>query len=83
MHNDTQDVVFSEVEPLIQSFIDGFNVCIFAYGQTGSGKTHTMIGEGGIVSRSADMVFRNARDLLTQMSCYEIHIEMVRDLLFP
>jgi len=29
---------------LIQSSIDGKNVCIFAYGQTGSGKTYTLLG---------------------------------------
>ena len=35
--------VFSDMQPLIRSVLDGFNVCIFAYGQTGSGKTHTMV----------------------------------------
>ena len=33
----TQDQVFTEVEELIVSVMDGYNVCIFAYGQTGSG----------------------------------------------
>lgn len=35
--------VFEDTQPLIQSVLDGFNVCIFAYGQTGSGKTYTMV----------------------------------------
>lgn len=34
--------VFQEVQSLVTSCIDGFNICIFAYGQTGSGKTYTM-----------------------------------------
>lgn len=33
-----QNDVWEATEPLIQSTIDGYNVCIFAYGQTGSGK---------------------------------------------
>jgi len=31
--------VFQEVQALVTSCIDGYNVCIFAYGQTGAGKT--------------------------------------------
>jgi kinesin family protein C1 len=33
------------VKEVVNSALDGYNVCIFAYGQTGSGKTHTMQGE--------------------------------------
>lgn len=37
-----QEETYMAVQPLIQSVMDGFNVCVFAYGQTGSGKTFTM-----------------------------------------
>ncbi|KAG7036652.1 Kinesin-like protein KIN-14H, partial [Cucurbita argyrosperma subsp. argyrosperma] len=39
----TQVGVFADMQPLIRSVLDGYNVCIFAYGQTGSGKTFTMV----------------------------------------
>jgi hypothetical protein len=33
----TQDQVFEDTKRLVESCLDGFNVCVFAYGQTGSG----------------------------------------------
>lgn len=39
-----QDAVFEDTKHLVQSAVDGYNVCIFAYGQTGSGKTFTIYG---------------------------------------
>ena len=50
-----------QVKSLIQSSVDGYNVCIFAYGQTGSGKTFTINGPDsnpGIVPRSLEELYR-------------------------
>lgn len=33
--NSSQEEVFSSVQPLCVSVLDGYNICIFAYGQTG------------------------------------------------
>lgn len=33
--NSEQQDIFELVSPLVQSALDGYNVCIFAYGQTG------------------------------------------------
>jgi kinesin family protein C2/C3 len=88
--NSTQDQVFSEVQPLVTSILDGYSVCIFAYGQTGSGKTFTMSGppeSPGINTRSLQELFarKSARadeyqDELT-VSVLEIYNEQIRDLL--
>lgn len=60
--NSTQIEVFEEIHPLIQSAIDGYNVCFMAYGQTGSGKTFTIYGDEteknkGILPRSCEELF--------------------------
>ena len=34
----TQDQIFEDTKRLVESCLDGFNVCVFAYGQTGSGR---------------------------------------------
>ena len=46
---------------LVQSAVDGYNVCIFAYGQTGSGKTYTIYGSDcnpGLTPRAICELFK-------------------------
>lgn len=88
-----QDDVWNAAEPLVQSCVDGFQVCMFAYGQTGSGKTHTMIGDvhnRGLIPRAVGKLFaakkeiEEARGGLTvdiRVELLEIYNEEVRDLL--
>lgn len=89
----SQEDVFAEVSPMVQSALDGYNVCIFAYGQTGSGKTYTMEGgcgeeQYGIIPRAFNMIFTCMEDLkkmgweLTiRASFLEIYNEIIYDLL--
>ncbi|KAG2626294.1 hypothetical protein PVAP13_3KG340200 [Panicum virgatum] len=56
----SQAEVFSDIQPLVRSVLDGFNVCIFAYGQTGSGKTYTMVGV-----QMVEIYNEQVRDLLS------------------
>lgn len=62
MPESTQEKIFEDTNNLVQSAVDGFNVCIFAYGQTGSGKTFTIIGDReqrhpGIAPRAFHRIF--------------------------
>ncbi|CAL4950631.1 unnamed protein product [Urochloa decumbens] len=86
----TQGDVFAEVEPVIKSALDGYNVCIFAYGQTGSGKTYTMEGKPtatdlGVIPRGIQALFDRASEsnkrFLFTFSMLEIYMGNLRDLL--
>ncbi|XP_019440610.1 PREDICTED: kinesin-like protein KIN-14I isoform X2 [Lupinus angustifolius] len=90
----TQAEVFSDMQPLIRSVLDGYNVCIFAYGQTGSGKTHTMSGPDELTDETIGVNYRALGDLFLLSEqrkdtiCYDINVQMleiyneqVRDLL--
>nr|XP_040223787.2 protein claret segregational [Anopheles coluzzii]XP_040223788.2 protein claret segregational [Anopheles coluzzii] len=87
----TQQDIFDNVSPLIQSALDGYNVCIFAYGQTGSGKTYTMDGVQdslGVIPRTVDLIFNAVKDYRRfgweyeiRVTFLEIYNEILYDLL--
>jgi kinesin family protein C2/C3 len=91
----SQQEVFDATKWLVNSCMDGYNVCIFAFGQTGSGKTFTMEGaseqgagqERGLNYRALDELFRIKKErepdseYTLQVSMLEIYNERIRDLL--
>lgn len=90
--NSNQSELFNEMAQLLQSVLDGYNVCIFAYGQTGSGKTYTMEGgtddndSKGLIPRSVEYLYENMKNLetlgwnfKTYASFQEVYKEQVLD----
>ncbi|EEQ31224.1 kinesin motor domain-containing protein [Microsporum canis CBS 113480] len=80
--------VFEEISQLVQSALDGYNVCIFCYGQTGSGKTHTMSSEDGMIPRAVRQIYDTASGLkekgweyTMEGSFVEVYNENINDLL--
>lgn len=89
----SQAKVFEELSQLVQSALDGYNVCVFAYGQTGSGKTFTMEGgqseeQAGMIPKTIQQIFEETQRLVEkgwsyklEASFLEIYNEEIRDLL--
>lgn len=88
----TQEDVFEDTRYLVQSAVDGYNVCIFAYGQTGSGKTFTIYGSDGnpgLTPRATAELFkiikRDANKFSFSLKAYmvELYQDTLVDLLLP
>lgn len=85
----TNPEIFEEISQLVQSALDGFNVCIFAYGQTGSGKTFTMSNNDGMIPKAVEQIFETSKKLKNQSGWdfkiygefLEIYNENINDLL--
>lgn len=80
--------VFGEINQLVQSALDGYNVCIFCYGQTGSGKTYTMSSEDGMIPLAVHQIYDTATSLeekgwhyTMEGSFVEVYNENLNDLL--
>lgn len=80
--------VFEEISQLVQSALDGYNVCIFCYGQTGSGKTYTMSADDGMIPRAVHQIYDTAQALeekgwkySMEGSFVEVYNENLNDLL--
>ncbi|GAM85869.1 hypothetical protein ANO11243_038780 [Dothideomycetidae sp. 11243] len=80
--------VFEEISQLIQSALDGYNVCIFCYGQTGSGKTFTMSSVDGMIPRAVTQIYDTAKSLeekgwiyTMEGSFIEVYNDTLNDLL--
>ncbi len=80
--------VFGEISQLVQSALDGYNVCIFCYGQTGSGKTFTMSANDGMIPRAVHQIYDTAKSLeekgwryTMEGSFIEVYNENLNDLL--
>jgi len=88
--NASQEEVFEDCRYLVQSAVDGYNVCVFAYGQTGSGKTHTINGYQGAegltpraVGELFDIVNQEASkaSFTLKVTMLELYQENLNDLL--
>ncbi|XP_074308518.1 kinesin-like protein KIN-14B [Silene latifolia] len=86
-----QTEVFADVQPFVQSALDGYNVSVFAYGQTNSGKSYTMEGSShdrGLYARCFEELFdlSNLESTSTSrfsfsVTIFELYNDQIKDLI--
>ncbi|KAL9241385.1 hypothetical protein vseg_015503 [Gypsophila vaccaria] len=86
-----QTEVFADVQPFVQSALDGYNMSIFAYGQKNSGKSYTMEGSShdrGLYARCFEELFdlSNLESTSTSrfnfsVTIFELYNDQIKDLL--
>ncbi|KAK3019327.1 hypothetical protein RJ639_003701 [Escallonia herrerae] len=86
-----QAELFSDIQPFVQSALDGYNVSLFAYGQTHAGKTYTMEGsihDRGLYARCFEELFdvsnsdtSTTSQFAFSLSVFELYNEQIKDLL--
>ena len=81
----SQGEIYDEISQLVQSALDGYNVCVFAYGQTGSGKTYTMEGgpgieedetQCGVIPRTIRQIFDIKKKLVEKSWSYKLTVSV-------
>lgn len=87
----TQSEIFNKtINPIFDSFMNGYNSTIICYGQTGSGKTFTMMGDSanqGIIPKVFNKIFNEIENapITSQytiaLSYLEIYNDSINDLL--
>ncbi|TKR93638.1 hypothetical protein L596_008052 [Steinernema carpocapsae] len=82
----TQEEVYEIVgRPLLNSFLEGYNVCLMVYGHTNSGKTYSISGDfqhPGVIPRFCQDLWTDVdSNGSVSVSFYEIYQEKVYDLL--
>ncbi|KAG1674601.1 hypothetical protein FOA52_001850 [Chlamydomonas sp. UWO 241] len=88
----SQEDVYEEVKPMVQSAVDGFNACVVVCGQPGAGCSHSLFGTDatpGVAMRAVDTLFRivtrDASKFTFSVACcmLELHEGTLRDALLP
>jgi kinesin family protein 1 len=92
----TQNTVFEDLgRPVMESALEGRNICLFAYGQTGAGKSFSMLGKTdieelqGIIPRTCREIFKvidktGDNPLIkssVSIQVVEVYCEQINDLL--